>query len=68
MPRPGNRRAAPPGSGDTCTRTGEGVHPATTLVRSPDGKSERGGDGVKGVGSSGNDEETEDGGSEVLCV
>ena len=30
-------------------------------MRSPDGKSERGGDGWKGVGSSGNDEETENG-------
>ena len=34
-------------------------------MRSPDGKSQRGDDGGKGIGSSGNDEETED---EVLCV
>ena len=33
-------------------------------MRSPDEKSERGDDGWKGIGSSGNDEETEDG----LCV
>ena len=30
-------------------------------MRSPDGKSESGDDGVKGVGSSGNDEDTENG-------
>ena len=30
-------------------------------MRSPDGKSQRGDDGGKGIGSSGNDEETEDG-------
>ena len=30
-------------------------------MRSPDGKSQRGDDGGKGFGSSGNDEETEDG-------
>ena len=40
-----NRCAAPPGSGEKCTRTGEGVYPATTLMRRPDGKSERGDDG-----------------------
>ena len=33
--------------------------PATTLMRSPDGKSQRGDDGGKGIGSSGNDEEME---------
>ena len=39
--------------------TGERVQLSTTLMRSPDGKSQRGDDGGKGVGSSGNDEETE---------
>ena len=60
----GNRHAAPPG--EKCTRTGEGVHPATTLMRNPDGKSQRGDDGGKGIGSSGNDEETEDG--STMCT
>ena len=45
----GNRRAAPLGSEDTCTRIGEGVHLATTLMRSPDGKSQRGDDGGKAL-------------------
>ena len=58
-----NPRAAPPGSGKKCTRTEEGVHPATTLLRSPDGKSQRGYDEGKGIGNSGHDEETEDGGT-----
>ena len=34
---------------------------AARNVRGPDGKSQRGDDGGKGIGSSGNDEETEDG-------
>ena len=41
--------------------TGEGVHPATTLMRSPDGKCQRGDDGGKDIGSSGKYEETEGG-------
>ena len=57
---------APPGSGEKCTRTGEGVHPATTLMRSPYRKSQRGDDGGKGIGSSGNDEETADG--STMCT
>ena len=52
---------APTGSGEKCTMTEEGVQPATTPIRSPDGKSERGDDGGKGVRSSGNGEEMEDG-------
>ena len=35
-------------------------------MRSPDGKSQRGDDGGKGVGSDGNDEETEDG--SIVCT
>ena len=35
--------------------------PFATLMRSPGGKSERGDNGGKGVGSSASDEETEDG-------
>ena len=46
--------------------TGEGVQPATTVMRSPDGKSERGDDGAKCVGRSGNDEDTEDEG--IMCT
>ena len=46
-------------------RPGKGVHLATTLTRSSDGKSQRRDDGAKGVGSSGHDEETADG-SNVL--
>ena len=45
---------------------GPGSDPATTLMRSPDGKSQRGDDGRKGIGSSGNDEETEDG--STMCT
>ena len=45
---------------------GEGVYPATTLIRSPDGKSQRVDDGGKGIGSSGNYEETEDG--STMCT
>ena len=41
------------------------VQPATTIMRSPDVKTERGDDGGKDVGSSGNDEERK---MEVLCV
>ena len=47
-------------------RNGEGIHPTTTLMRSPDGKSQRGDDGWKGIGSSGNDEETEYG--STMCT
>ena len=36
------------------------------LMRSPDGKSQREDDGGKGIGSSGNDEETEDG--STMCT
>ena len=35
-------------------------------MRSPDGKSQRGDDGGKGIGSSGNVEETEDG--STMCT
>ena len=47
-------------------KTGKGVQPAATLMRSPDGKSERGDEGLKGVGSSKHDEETEDG--STMCT
>ena len=35
-------------------------------MRSPDGKSQRRDDGMKGIGCSGNDEETEDG--STMCT
>ena len=47
-------------------KTGKGVQLAATLMRSPDGKSERGAEGLKGVGSSKHDEETEDG--STMCT
>ena len=37
----------------------DGVQPATTVMRTPDGKSGRGDDEGKCIGSSGNDEEAE---------
>ena len=43
-----------------------GRPPTTTLMRSLDGKSQRGDDGGKGIESSGNDEETEDG--STMCT
>ena len=66
--RQGSRAAATdvahlPAAARNIRGSGEGVHPETTFMQSPDGKSEWhcGDDGGKCVGSSGNDEETEDG-------
>ena len=47
-----------PAAAEKYTRTGKGVHPETTLMRSPDGKSQRGDDGGKCIGIRGNDEDT----------